>query len=1661
MTDVLQTINFATDPDNPVNMFAMPLPGAFDHTWSIFKIDQGFDKTINEGTFGINVPLVDASLRLFASAFAELSATLKLDLGTVGINYSVDVPEAVGPQVTSNFGGGAFADGLPLFQNVTPVWDTQPFTYVGGNLDTHAGNIENNSFQVDFDWAFKAGYDAKLSIDLLFDTFGPHFADSVEGAGSKTLFKLQGNDANLSLNGLLPGLIGSLKVPDPVPDVPKSGQPPTGYDPLATDGPANLPTISKDGDAPNFLDMQLHVIDFVASIFPPLGLLSKTINYADDSYIQWSLFDIIPHFGIQASQNLSFDPSAVLVHISTEIAQDFNNDHVITPDEISAGQELDGVLGDKFNFETPTNGGTLIIHPTYTLVGEYSATVGVKFNGGVTVDILKASIHNTKGPDFDLGFGPLASFEIPAGGFQSDRLDLVTNTVAVPFESQAGDEFSLAFFRNVDGTPQSDNLILIEGGEQTAPIHGAAGNDFIAGNSGDDKTNSGDDHVDRALFGDTGQDTVLGMGGDDEIHGGDGDDHLYGESDGSHDVDENGDLLFGAPGNDTIYGDSGNDVIEGGDGDDKLYGGFGRDEIHGGLGNDLLSTGDSATANAGGIDLLYGEDGDDTLVSMETEATKPDVLDGGDGIDTLIISRSGLITSIDFDVYDTSVVNPGVPGLFPEFTGTLLPDGTLVSNIEILGLFQSGAGDDTIRGGDYDDVILGGAGKDNIDARGGHNIVLGEGGSDRIIVHQDDMPDVVDGGTGIDTLVFFQSDTALGINLDMTLNAQVHPDTSFLFPVGEILSDGTSISQFERLEFHGNNLNQVTDFIVGGAYNDTIHGGAGNDVLAGGAGQDFIYGDDGDDMLITSGGDVVDGGDGYDRLALVQTNVAITFAWQENAVTGATRGQVNGGSRELTITREGGVIALPDGGIARNVEALSFAGRDDQDLDDKIFGSANADALKGGGGDDTLDGGGGGDLISGDAGDDTIYTVDPGADQLSGGADDDLIIIDRGGSSMQFFVDLLGGFQFLPDGTQFDGFERMSIQTGSGNDTLSGGNAQAEFIYVPHFQTVNGLPIILIETVMTRPGDILRGGSGNDRLDGRDGVDFIDGESGDDIIVLSKGASNPNAPGPHGDVIDGGEGYDTLYVDLTRVNISSINLGDPNDLTTLSDGTTIIHVENLEIHGTGPFGGATGPVNFGGGSKNDRLEGTNFSGDQLHGNGGDDLLIGWGGGDVLDGGDGSDTVDYSQAVFAFGPTGIGVTVNLTTGQTSGGDANNDILIDVENIIGTSRFDDTLTGDEHNNRLVGQSGRDELHGLGGDDVLDGGGDPDILDGGTGSDWASYASPDFGTFNLGVVANLLNPELNVGAAKGDTYISIENLEGSRYNDTLLGSNEDNILRGGKGADILRGLGGTDTADYGTADAGVTVRMLQPAHNTGEAAGDKLFSIENLGGSEFDDILFGDNGNNRISGGGGDDVLRGLGGDDTMLGGKGDDTYYVDSPADIVTEALGEGVDTIQTIVNYKLQAGSEIEKLVASLDAPGLILEGNELDNFILGRDNSDVLSGGGGNDRLRGNGGSDAFRLSKDGFATIVDYTAGSDTLQILAAEFGHGLVAGVDAVLVNAKSIANASHSGGNGYFIFDTAGPEARTLFWDSTGGSGSDAVAIAKLTGISTLSFHDIHIV
>jgi X-X-X-Leu-X-X-Gly heptad repeat protein len=74
------------------------------------------------------------------------------------------------------------------------------------------------------------------------------------------------------------------------------------------------------------------------------------------------------------------------------------------------------------------------------------------------------------------------------------------------------------------------------------------------------------------------------------------------------------------------------------------------------------------------------------------------------------------------------------------------------------------------------------------------------------------------------------------------------------------------------------------------------------------------------------------------------------------------------------------------------------------------------------------------------------------------------------------------------------------------------------------------------------------------------------------------------------------------------------------------------------------------------------------------------------------------------------------------------------------------------------------------------------------------------------------------------------------------------------------------GSDTVDYSTEPAGVTVELAKGASQV-SAGVDKLTSIENVTGSPFDDKLVGDSGDNVLIGGPGQDKLIGGGGHDSL--------------------------------------------------------------------------------------------------------------------------------------------------------------------------------------------------
>ena len=194
--------------------------------------------------------------------------------------------------------------------------------------------------------------------------------------------------------------------------------------------------------------------------------------------------------------------------------------------------------------------------------------------------------------------------------------------------------------------------------------------------------------------------------------------------------------------------------------------------------------------------------------------------------------------------------------------------------------------------------------------------------------------------------------------------------------------------------------------------------------------------------------------------------------------------------------------------------------------------------------------------------------------------------------------------------------------------------------------------------------------------------------------------------------LNGGISAESLS-NLPVVLDASASTYSPNYMRALSDGRNVLigAAGDDTLSGGGGIDklhGGAGADGLGGGFGDDVLHG-DAGADRLYGGDGNDVLYGDAGADRLDGGDGYgvDVADYSNG-------STGVVVNLFAGTASGGDAQGDSFVGIEN----------LSGSQGNDSLVGDSGRNALQGGNGNDVLIGARGRDSLTGGTGADRFLY-------------------------------------------------------------------------------------------------------------------------------------------------------------------------------------------------------------------------------------------------------------------------------------------------------------------------------------------------
>ncbi|MGK9232263.1 M10 family metallopeptidase C-terminal domain-containing protein [Inquilinus limosus] len=451
--------------------------------------------------------------------------------------------------------------------------------------------------------------------------------------------------------------------------------------------------------------------------------------------------------------------------------------------------------------------------------------------------------------------------------------------------------------------------------------------------------------------------------------------------------------------------------------------------------------------------------------------------------------------------------------------------------------------------------------------------------------------------------------------------------------------------------------------------------------------------------------------------------------------------------------------------------------------------------------------------------------------------------------------------------------------------------------------------------------------------------------------------------------------------------------------------------------------------------------------DLLIGNDGDNMLIGYAGADHFVGGGGIDTVDYSYMTI----DNYRIAVDLGRNRATGDDAGGDTFDSIENLRGGARSDffvgdavgNGFWGNDGDDRLLGVAGDDHLHGGNGSDQLEGGTDNDslfgdsggdyltgdaggdLLDGGDGKDVARYVGSA-----VGVVADLATGRGIGGEAEGDSYVSIENLEGSTWNDTLVGDAGANVLIGGAGVDELDGGLGADTASYASSSTGVTVDLGLRTVTGGDAEGDRLKSIENLDGSALADRLTGDAGANILRGGDGADNLDGGGGVDTASYVGNWRGVEIDLAAGVARGGHADG-DSFASIEN--LEGSAFEDKLTGDIRA-----------NLVIGGVGEDILDGGAGKDTLAGGIDADRFVI-----AVLGDSVVGTGADRIV--DFSHAQSDKIDVSAIDAST-----EEAGNQAFTFIGSGLYTGVAGQLRFAQFGGNTTVAGDVNGDGTSDFH-----
>lgn len=773
--------------------------------------------------------------------------------------------------------------------------------------------------------------------------------------------------------------------------------------------------------------------------------------------------------------------------------------------------------------------------------------------------------------------------------------------------------------------------------------------------------------------------------------------------------------------------------------------------------------------------------------------------------------------------------------------------------------------------------------------------------------------------------------------------------------------------------------------VVGSHHADKLIGNEAANGLWGGEGNDTIAAQGGNDRVDAGGGDdTVAGGTGDDTL-------------------------LAGDGNDLVVGDEGNDLIF---GEAGNDTVSGGLGNDTQlggDNDDVLLGNEGSDLLVGGNGDDRLMGGADDDQLAGGAGND-ILDGGSGADTLYGGEGNDTASY---ASSETGVTATLGGKELTVKTVAVAEMVSPVQAVGSSAFAMAFGSAAPSNGAQPAPQPTRpaddatGDTYYSVENLMGSQHDdrltgnananLLSGGNGNDRLNGDggndvliggDGRDTLNGGSGNDVLIGGAGADQHN----------GGAGFDTVSYDKSETGVT-VDLG------------------------------GTSKPNFGFGVSNvvelATVQAANVA---------------------------SEPVNQSPWLGDFAVAGVHSSPSTVT-PAAPRDSTGDTFSSIERVVG-SKHADTISGSDGRDVLEGNDGNDGLFGNGGNDVLVGGKGADAMNGGDGVDTASYASSDRGVNvsldgttgrNTGLISDMFvlgnNTTNRGGDATGDVLRNIENLTGSKHNDTLGGDAGNNMLDGGAGNDklfggaghdtLVGGAGhdhmdggeGADTVSYANNEAGVSVDLeAGEAHERDPAIANAMqASVSSvvsdvISAARTADFMAAGNVNGEFS----------VPGQTTQSAAPVGDTPWMN------IDRFNDGVQLAEpandTITNVENVTGSKHGDVLRG-DADANMLAGLAGNDVIDGRDGKDVLAGGLGADTLIGGEGTDTATYATSASGVTVSLEAGALNS---GGEAAGDVLSGIEALIGSAFNDVLTGDAGSN--MISGGAGDDA------IDGGDGND---------------------